>query len=38
MGVGRWVVEHPHRGRGMRDGIGGFQRVDLEKGTYLKCK
>ena len=28
-GVGRWVGEHPHSGRGregMRDGIGGFGR------------
>ena len=26
-----WVVDHPHRGRGRRDGIGGFQRGDLKK-------
>jgi hypothetical protein len=27
----------PHRGSG-GDGIGGFQRGDLEKGKRLKCK
>jgi hypothetical protein len=32
--------EHPHRGRGRgsRNGIGSFQRGDLERGEYLKCK
>jgi hypothetical protein len=23
--VGRWVGEHPHRGKEVGDGIGGFQ-------------
>ena len=32
VGVGRWVVEHPHRGREKEDGIGGFWRGDLERG------
>jgi hypothetical protein len=27
-----WVGKHPHRGRGRRDGIGGFRRGDLERG------
>jgi hypothetical protein len=25
MGMGGWVEEHPHRSRGRKDGIGGFQ-------------
>jgi hypothetical protein len=33
-----WVGEHPHRGRGREDGIGGFRRGDLERGKHLKCK
>jgi hypothetical protein len=37
MGVGRgW--EHLQRIRGRDDEIGGFQRGDLERGKYLKCK
>jgi hypothetical protein len=28
----RWVLEHPHRYRGRRDGIGSFQRVNWERG------
>jgi hypothetical protein len=32
------VGEYPHRDRGMGDRIGGFQRGDLERGKYLKCK
>ena len=31
VGVGGWVKEHPHRGREREDGIGGFQRGDLER-------
>jgi hypothetical protein len=30
--------EHFHRGRGRRDGIGGFLRGDQERGKHLKCK
>jgi hypothetical protein len=33
-----WLGEHPHRGRGSGDGIGIFQRGDLERGKHLKCK
>jgi hypothetical protein len=29
--VGGWVGEHPHRGRGRGDDIGGFQKEDLER-------
>jgi hypothetical protein len=36
--VGEWVGEHPHRSRGRGEGIGGFQRRDLERGKHLKCK
>ena len=25
-GVGGWMEEYPHRNRGRRDGIGGFQK------------
>ena len=32
VGVGDWVGEHLHRGRGRENGIEGFQREDLEKG------
>jgi hypothetical protein len=32
------MVEHPHKGRGRRDGIGGFRRGELERGKHLKCK
>jgi hypothetical protein len=32
MGAGEWLVKYPHRGRGMGDGIGGFQRGDLKRG------
>jgi hypothetical protein len=38
MGVGRWIGEHPHRGREREDGIGGFQRGDLEREKHLKYK
>ena len=35
----KWVnEEHPHRGRGTGNGIGGFQRGDLEREKHLKCK
>ena len=37
-GEGRWLGEHPYRGRERGDGTGGFQRGDLERGKYLKCK
>jgi hypothetical protein len=30
--VGGCMWEHPHRGRGRGDVIGGFQRGDLERG------
>jgi hypothetical protein len=30
--VGGWVGEHPHRGRERDNGIGGFQKGDLERG------
>jgi hypothetical protein len=33
-----WEYEYPHRGMGRRNGIGGFQREDLEKGKHLKFK
>jgi hypothetical protein len=34
-----WVGgEHPYRSRGWGNGIGGFQREDLERGKDLKCK
>jgi hypothetical protein len=33
-----WTREHPHRGRGMEDGLGGFWRGNLEKRKHLKCK
>jgi hypothetical protein len=33
-----WVGEHPHRCRWTGDGIGVFQREDLERGKHLKCK
>jgi hypothetical protein len=36
--VGRWVGEHPHRGRGKEDWIGGLQRGNQEWGQLLKCK
>jgi hypothetical protein len=36
--VGGWVGEHPHRGRGRGDGIGGFQRGDLERRKHWTCK
>jgi hypothetical protein len=32
------VCEHPHRGRGRRNGIGGFRRGDLERRKHLKYK
>ena len=32
IGVGECVGEHPHRSLGRRDGIGGFQRGNQEKG------
>ena len=38
VGVGGWVGEHPHRSRGREDRIGGFLRVDLERGNILNCK
>jgi hypothetical protein len=38
VGVSEWVGEHPHRGRGRRDEIGGFWRGDLERGKHLKYK
>lgn len=37
-GMGGWVGEHPHRGRGREDGTGSFQGGDLERGKHLKCK
>jgi hypothetical protein len=37
-GVRGWVGEHPHRGRGRGEKIGGFQRGDLKRGKHLKCK
>jgi hypothetical protein len=36
VGVGGWVGEHPHRSRGREDGIGGFQRGNLEKGITFE--
>ena len=33
-GVGGWVGEHPHRSRGRRDGIEGFQRGNWEWGIF----
>jgi hypothetical protein len=30
--------EHPYRGRGKGNGIGGFRRGNLERGKHLKCK
>jgi hypothetical protein len=36
--VGKWVGEHLHRGRGRRNGIGGFWRGDLEWELHSKCK
>jgi hypothetical protein len=33
-----WLGEHPHRGRGRMDRIGGFRRGDLEREKHLKCK
>jgi hypothetical protein len=38
MGVGRWMGEHPHRGRGKGERIGGFRRGDQERGKHLKLK
>ena len=35
MGVGGWVGEHPHRGRGSGDGIGVLQRGNWERGLNL---
>jgi hypothetical protein len=32
VGVDGWVGKHPHRGRGMGDGIQGFQRRHQERG------
>ena len=32
-GMGRWVGEHLHRGRGREDGIGGFWRRDMERNS-----
>jgi hypothetical protein len=38
-GVGGWVrSKHPCRGRGKGERIGWFQRGDVERGKYLKCK
>ena len=31
-----WVGEHPHRGRGRRDGIQGFRRGDMERDGTLE--
>jgi hypothetical protein len=31
------VGEHPYRGRGRGDGIGGFRREDLKRGKHFKC-
>jgi hypothetical protein len=36
-GVGGWMGEHPHRGRG-RGGNKGFLKGDLEREKHLKCK
>jgi hypothetical protein len=36
VGVGGWVEEHPHRSRGMADGIGSFGgRVETGKGNNI---
>jgi hypothetical protein len=32
------VGEHPHRSREREDGIGDFQRGDLERGKHLNFK
>ena len=37
-GVGGWVGQHPHRGRGREDEIRCFQTEDLERGNDLKFK
>jgi hypothetical protein len=37
MGVGG-VGEHPHRGRGKGNRIGGSQRGYMERGKHLKYK
>jgi hypothetical protein len=34
----RWVRGRSHRGRVRGDGIGGFQKGNLERGKHLKCK
>jgi hypothetical protein len=36
--VGEWIGDHPYRGKGKEDGIGGFQRSNLKRGKLLKCK
>jgi hypothetical protein len=33
-----WVGEHSHRGSRSGNGMGVFQRGDLERGKHLKCK
>jgi hypothetical protein len=33
-----WVGEHLIEAGGGGDGIGGFQRGELESGKHLKCK
>jgi hypothetical protein len=36
VGVGRWVLEHPHKSRGREGGIGGFWEVQkLKKGINI---
>jgi hypothetical protein len=30
-GEGEWVEEHPHRGKGIKDGMGGLQRGNQEE-------
>ena len=34
---GHGVEEHPHRDKRRKDGVGDFQRGDLERGKHLKC-
>ena len=36
--IGGQVGEHPHRGKGEEDGVGGSWKGDRERGVTLKCK